>query len=346
MKTTSMLLGAVIVFLSSMAHAQVGVPIGQVPARSGFAGPQANFQPPEAFLNLDAARLNRLGVQLNQPFTFPLGPYEFFQVPGSNLNFPSPWQQLFNQPWEQFFPNATFPQRAEFVDSLANASRSFGYNAAGVGDLVRSAGFNSVGFADYNRSFGYNALANAEALATVIRARADFNRSIGYNLMAQGRYNLDTSMARINNSVAQRNEIDNWRFHAYSFFELRNMNRAARRALEGPRPSMEDMIRYARMDVPTRLSPSHLDAPTGQLNWPLVLQAEQFGHYRGQIQEVFARHAASGAIGAADYFRTLQAISLLEGALKQHIRQLPPADYMAARTFLESLQYEAQLAAI
>jgi hypothetical protein len=77
----------------------------------------------------------------------------------------------------------------------------------------------------------------------------------------------------------------------------------------------------------------------------LLLQAERFGHQRKELERIFARRARRGAIGLDDYLKIRAITGTMKAELAAEVRQLPPMQFVTAKSFLESLAYEAELPA-
>ena len=182
---------------------------------------------------------------------------------------------------------------------------------------------------------GYHSSTAAEGR---LRGSADLVRS-------QGEANLSNSAAAINYSLARSNQIDNRSKATSTYFDMRETNRQARAAERGPRPSMEALVRYAQAGKPKRLSPSELDTVTGQIQWPLLLQANDFTDQRAELEGAYGRRAASSVARANDYWAIKKSTDTMLANLKTQVREVPPQDYTVAKKFLESLAYEARLPA-
>lgn len=170
-----------------------------------------------------------------------------------------------------------------------------------------------------------------------------YARGMSDVISAAGDYNLRTSQAAINMTEANRQDIINREAATRAYFEMRAINRDYRAKERGPRPSMEDLVRFAQAGKPRQLSPSEMDFSTGRLNWPKLLTIPAFGDYRHDLEMLFVKRADHGGLGYDDQIRVRNATTMLLNDLKANIQAYPPADYMAARRFVESLAYEAQL---
>lgn len=172
---------------------------------------------------------------------------------------------------------------------------------------------------------------HARGLSEIIRARAARN--------------LATAEAMEKMTEAARKEIRNREEWTHTYFRLREANRTYRQKEEGPRPTTEDIVRYAQMGKPERLSHSEMDPVTGTLVWPDILTDNAFAEDRQRLESLFADWLHYGTLSLEHRQAIRNTTDVMLNALQERIDELPPADYMAARRFLESLAYEAHLAA-
>jgi len=170
-------------------------------------------------------------------------------------------------------------------------------------------------------------------------------RGMGDVIRSQGQANLDNSQAAINLTEAQSRRIANQQQYTDTYFQMRQTNREARAAERGPRPSSQDIFRYVQMGKPQRLQSQQLDTVTGGIAWPPVLQQDVFSNDRSTLDQAFADRAASGTLSFQNSVAVSQATEAMLETMKEHIKDVPPADYVAARKFLESLAYEAKVPA-
>ena len=158
-------------------------------------------------------------------------------------------------------------------------------------------------------------------------------------ISAAGQYNLNTSAAAINATQAQSNAMQNQIQAVNTFWETRNIGRAQRAAERGPVLTPEQLARIAHEGVPRALTPSQIDPVTGKLNWPGPLLDTSFDSQRGQLDEVTAKWVNYGGLDYSDKNLVRETVHSLFGGLKAKIRDIPPQDYVASRTFLQSLIY-------
>ncbi len=172
---------------------------------------------------------------------------------------------------------------------------------------------------------------HARGLSEIIRARAAYNLTVPEVLRGL--------------SQAAREQVRTREEWTHTYFQLREANRAYRAEEQLPRPTAEDIVRYAQMGRPERLSPGEIDPVEGTLAWPDALQDPAFAEGREQLERLFSDWIHYGTLSLEDRRQIRGATDVMLQQLRQHIEELPPPDYMAARRFLESLAYEAYLAA-
>jgi hypothetical protein len=160
-------------------------------------------------------------------------------------------------------------------------------------------------------------------------------------ISSAGQYNLSTSAAAVNMTQAEHNQLQNDMLATNTYFEMRAVNRAAKEAERGPRPSMEQAVRIAKMGIPKPLSASQWDAVDGKLFWPDALQDASFAEDRGTVDESFKKLATYGGLPYSDQTTVRHSLEAMAGQLKAQIQQMPAMDFMACRNYLSSLMYAA-----
>lgn len=159
-------------------------------------------------------------------------------------------------------------------------------------------------------------------------------------MQAAGSRNLMNAQAMGFVEDARRKNIDNRVYGTDAYFQMRKMNREARAAEQGPRPTQEDLQRYARQRAPDRLSPSELDPLTGTIAWPSVLRDEEYQTHRGELELLYQKRAQAGYLTGSQRAEVQQAIDALQAELKKNLRNYTPQDYVQAKKFTEGLNYE------
>lgn len=165
-------------------------------------------------------------------------------------------------------------------------------------------------------------------------------------MRAQGYENLQNSEAAKNWEEAKTLEIQNRLRWTETYFDMRKENRDRRAEEAGPRVTQEQAIRMAKMAAPPRLGSTQLDPVTGHIEYPMILTDDRYKTYRGELDTLFAKRAASGgSIQYSDYQRIHTTVSQFIEALKTHVKDYAAGDYGRARTFLDSLAREATMPA-
>ena len=134
---------------------------------------------------------------------------------------------------------------------------------------------------------------------------------------ARGQYNLLTARARVAAAEARRHELENRLRATELYFQIRELNRAYRAKLRGPRPTLEDLKRYAQATKPAPLSPSELDFITGQITWPILLRADRYAEYRAQLEALFAERTTADGLSTAGYLQIDRTAKAMLAELKR-----------------------------
>jgi hypothetical protein len=164
-------------------------------------------------------------------------------------------------------------------------------------------------------------------------------------IQSQGQYNYFTALAAKEAADARAKELENRSARVRSYFELRRVNDISR-AAERPTPATpEQLVKIASIGVPARPAQHQFDRPTGIILWPETLAGDEFAAQRAQLEKLFGERVAGNfGVGSALYQGVSRATTEMKSTLKEQIRQLDPAEYLAARKFLDSLAYEARFA--
>ena len=168
-----------------------------------------------------------------------------------------------------------------------------------------------------------------------------FGRGVSELIRAAGSYNVASSEAAVNLTEAERRQLKNDVDFVNTYFQIRRLNQQLRAQARGPRPTMDDLVRFAQLGKPQRLSPGDIDAASGQIFWPVILRAQVFAPYRIKLETYFNERTQLGGIGPENYLRLDQAARAMIEELRRYVADFPPGDYVHAKHFVESLGYEA-----
>ena len=122
---------------------------------------------------------------------------------------------------------------------------------------------------------------------------------------------------------------------------MRKINRDAQAAERAPRPTTEDLIRYAAEGKPNRLSPGELDPVTGVISWPPLLREKRYEPNRKKLELLYADRSAAGYLSGEQVGETRQLLEGIMSDMKANIKSYPSQMYVSAKKFLQSLGYEA-----
>ena len=184
-------------------------------------------------------------------------------------------------------------------------------------------------------NIGYHASTVAEgegnAMSSVTRSR--------------GQYQLDQSQARINRAQARTLEIQNRVDLAKSYFEARSINKQARFG-DYSEKRKANLARYGQEGLPTRLTSSELDPVTGQITWPIALEAPAFAPYTKPIDEAFVKRAETKARFSYDtYQQVTKECKALDTELGSQVNTIGAQDWTQAKSFVDRLRREVRDAA-
>jgi hypothetical protein len=161
---------------------------------------------------------------------------------------------------------------------------------------------------------------------------------------SRGMKNVMDSEAAINWEEARKRYMDNRVYGTQKYFEMREINRQARAAERGPRPTMQDLIRYSEVRKPDRLEASQLDPLIGTITWPAALRSDDFKADRLALEELYSQRAAEGYLNGEQMTQVKNIMQSMDGMLKTKVKSLPNIAYVEAKSFLKSLSYESLLA--
>ena len=166
---------------------------------------------------------------------------------------------------------------------------------------------------------------------------------------SRGQYQLDASQARINNAQADAMVMQNRKQLATDYFETQNTNKQNRfgdYAEKKKQHEKDALFRYGSEGRPTRLTSSELDPVTGQITWPIALEAPAFTQFIKPIDEAFVKRAETKSRFS---FQTYQQVNRdcdgIEKELRVQMNEMGTNDYATARGFVRRLKREVRYAA-
>jgi hypothetical protein len=170
-------------------------------------------------------------------------------------------------------------------------------------------------------------------------ADGNFMFGVAQIIRAEGDYNLETTQGAINYEIARSKYLENYSRWTQAYFQGREANQAYRiQKRERDRHSPEALAQAAAAALPRRLSSSELDPVSGRIGWPEVLMGDEYAALRSDLAEQFELRAwtsRSPETAARIHDDTHAMLDIL----KSHIDEMPANDFIAARKFLDALDY-------
>jgi hypothetical protein len=161
---------------------------------------------------------------------------------------------------------------------------------------------------------------------------------------SEGEYNYYSSLANINNEEAYGKFLDNqkkWQQNYFQMKEERQRLAVQQREINRQRNEAAAQRRASAPPVQHGLGQSSYDRLTGRINWPQALQAREFDVPRKEIDQLFELRArTAGGVDIAANVRT--ATDQMLSRLRSDIEKLPAQQFIAARKFLDAVDYTAR----
>ena len=166
-------------------------------------------------------------------------------------------------------------------------------------------------------------------MADVVRSRGEAAESV--------------SRAGINYQESRSKYIDNQLKWSETYQKKQAIGRAERERRFGVERAKRDKWMASRKStLPPRLGPTQLDPLTGKIYWPGVLLGNAYAEQRKLLEELFVLRAHTTA--HPELAQNVHAAAReMQDILKSNIRSVLPTQYVAARSFLDSLAREGLL---
>ena len=159
-----------------------------------------------------------------------------------------------------------------------------------------------------------------------------------------GQYNYETSLALINREAARSQYLDNRQKFVETYFTIKKINKQYRAEDRTARLTQEDYAKLAKDLGPDRLTASQYEPVLGKLSWPALLDDDAFRLEREAVDRLIAERTVENSGLGSTNGRAIQAQAVqMKSKLKGQIRTVSPSEYVQAKKFLTSLEYEAQL---
>ncbi len=173
----------------------------------------------------------------------------------------------------------------------------------------------------------------ADAQSKMIKARAAWITAVA-NAKATNAKTLQTLQE------VRSKALDNNLKMAKTFYDKRALYDVYKGSHSRKRPTQEDLSRYSKASVPER--PANFQIGSN-ICWPEVLLQDEFSDYRMWLDCLFAeRKSPHSLLGSDACYQVRVVVEKMREELRSKIREMNPAEYVAARKFLESVAYEAR----
>src|SRR5438067_420470 len=183
---------------------------------------------------------------------------------------------------------------------------------------------------------GYRSYGNYHHASTVEQGYLD---GIAAVTASQGQANYFNSLAAINWQDARSRYITNNKNAVDAYFYVRQANQSARKPV---RLNTEQLTAMARNAVPARLTPQDYDSTLGRLHWPAALLGDDFAAQRDALERMFYSRSPSDAGAGSEFYADVKQLSSsMQEKLSDHIGELDPSQYLAAKKFLAGVTVEA-----
>jgi len=176
----------------------------------------------------------------------------------------------------------------------------------------------------------------ANAQATLINARATMIKSVA---------DAQATNAKTLQTLEQTRSLtlDNDLKVAKTFYEKRKLHDGYQALKVRKRPTREDLIRYSKDSTSGRPTGYQLDPVRGRIIWPEVFKRDGFLATRTQMSSLFEnRKTTDSGLGSENCREIYNVAAEMRQQLRSVIREMTPAEYMAARKFIDSLAFEGQ----
>ena len=178
--------------------------------------------------------------------------------------------------------------------------------------------------------------------ASIIQSQADALRAQAEMVKAHAA--AAESYAKVQETMEKTRTIalDNDAKAAKTFYDKRKMHDDYKSQHPRSRAGADQKARYTRSAAPKRLPSYQLDS-RGIVYWPAVFDRPEFVDQRKTVDRLFKNRQPQQAGPETEFYQQAsEAIDQLHQGLQEIIDQLKPAQYVAARKFLQGLAQEAQ----
>lgn len=140
-------------------------------------------------------------------------------------------------------------------------------------------------------------------------------------IQAQGQKNVSDSQAAINLTQARSSQIDNQVKSVNAYWEKKGVyNQHVQQEYAAIDQKRAD---YLSRHALTSLTPEEFDRSTGAINWPKVLDQEQYDQFRLTLDKLFKQRAYAGALSGDEYMQATAASKQWRAMLSTQQHEYP-----------------------
>jgi hypothetical protein len=185
-----------------------------------------------------------------------------------------------------------------------------------------------------------------------LRGHAEIGKSQAAIVAAQA--SVITSSASTNAAMAKAIEdlqkvrtitLENDLKAVKAFYDRRKLYADYQAQHAAPRADKDEFGRRSKSST-ERASAYQVDPVRGRIYWPSALKRDEFSDARAQMDDLFAHRRARQAGLGSNFCRQVKDLAGdMRDQLKGMMEDLSPPEYLAARKFLDTLAFEAQMPA-
>lgn len=178
--------------------------------------------------------------------------------------------------------------------------------------------------------------AMADAQAKMLSAQAAWLTAVANAAATEAKTQQTLEQTR---TLALENELKATK----TFYEKRQLHDEFQKQRSPQPTSPGERVRTSKAPVLARPASFEFDSRRGKVYWPEVFLSEEFSDARANLDALFAQRHDLTAKSSGSIAGQVNAITAeMTEQLREKIREMSPAEYLAAKKFLESLAYEVQ----
>ena len=174
-----------------------------------------------------------------------------------------------------------------------------------------------------------------------LAGRTEFSQGVA-ELKGSFLYELDRPLTAEDTMALQeqaRNLVEATRIQNELKRDLLALDRESKQTLRNDRKTFESEQRIAAR----RLTADRFDRASGVIHWPSLLEDTRFAEGRARLDILFAqRTRCDSGLGSRNHAAALKVLGPMRETLTKMIREIDNGSFVAAKTFLDGLAYEAQ----